>query len=98
MDDVPARIAAVAVRHGLRIGAGLIATRRGATATVYLLPDAALKVAHPGDDAAEAVRRDAAVASIARAAGARVRPLLAFDDTADVVPAPRVHPRRASGG
>jgi aminoglycoside phosphotransferase (APT) family kinase protein len=96
--DLRERIAAVAARHGLALGAARPAARVGAHSTVYLLPEAALKVAQTGPEAGAAVRRDAAVAPVARAAGVRVPRLLAFDDTGDVLSAPYAVFERVRGG
>ena len=86
---LPAELmAAIMKRHRLRASDGSAEPLRGSTSTVYLLADTVLKVPHPFPAAVAALRTDATVAPIARAAGIRTPLLLDFDDSLTLLPVP----------
>lgn len=84
-------------RHRLPLPAAVPAPWVGATACVYPLGAAVLKVPHPSDEAAAALRRDVAVAALARAAGVATPRILAVDDRCDLLPAPYALAERIAG-
>jgi aminoglycoside phosphotransferase (APT) family kinase protein len=87
--QLPAELlTAVMERHQLRASGTQAEPLRGSTSTVYRLADAVLKVPHHVPAAVAALRTDATVSPIARAAGVRTPRLIALDDSLTLLPVP----------
>ncbi len=92
------QLSAIAREHGFAVERDAVQPWIGATSCVYPLgADAVLKVPHANAEAERSLQIDVAVGPVMREAGVRTPRLLAFDDSARLLPGPYALFERISG-